>query len=239
MLCQKTTYGPCRLLASLNSAWLHQKRSCRGIWNFDQHKDFDILSCHGIHYDSGQLLLSPIFWGGKTHRLIERMYVHGKTHRHTANNGWLLGWPGCHSKRQGSSRILGSVIGITLSSHREMWTVLIISISTFVAFRDHVSRKIIQVVSDNISTVDYLPTYEQNKSWIKSDRNCNMDRGYTSSRIHYLLSHSRITASNHISLICLNDKYEWQPYPELLNFLNTMCHTEVSILGFIIQDPQV
>lgn len=49
-----------------------------------------------------------------------------------------------------------SVIGITLSSHREMWTVLIISISTFVAFRDHVSRKIIQVVSDNISTVAYL-----------------------------------------------------------------------------------
>lgn len=66
-----------------------------------------------------------------------------------------------------------------------------------------------------------------------------MDRGYTSSRIHYLLSHSRKTASNNISLICLNDKYEWQPYPELLNFLNTMCHTEVSILGFIIQDPQV
>lgn len=135
---------------------LHQKRSCRGIWNFDRHKDLDILSCHGIHYDSGQLLLSSIFWGGKTHRLIERMYVHGKTHRHTANNGWLLGWPGCHSKRQGSSRILGSVIRITLSSHREMWTVLIISISTFVAFRDHVSRKIIQVVSDNISTVAYL-----------------------------------------------------------------------------------
>lgn len=156
MLCQKTTYGPCRLLASLNSAWLHQKRNCRGKWNFDRHKDLDILSCHGIHYYSGQLLLSPIFWGGKTHRHIERMYVHGKTHRHTANNGWLLGWPGCHSKRQGSSRILGSVIGITLSSHREMWTVLIISISTFVAFRDHVSRKIIQVVSDNISTVAYL-----------------------------------------------------------------------------------
>lgn len=51
---------------------------------------------------------------------------------------------------------MGSVIGITLSSHREMWTILIISISTFVAFRDHVSRKIIQVVSDNISTVAYL-----------------------------------------------------------------------------------
>lgn len=111
-----------------------------------------------------------------------------------------------------------SAIGSKHSSHWEMWAVLMAS----VAFRDHVTGKTIQVVSDNISTIAYLnhmggPSHEliqiANAIWTEAINN------------HVSITCCHIAGKNNIAsdrLSRLNDKYEWQLHPGLFNFLDTM-----------------
>lgn len=115
------------------------------------------------------------------------MYPPAKTHRRTANNRYLL--LGCHSKRQGSSRILGQCNRKqALKSSGDVGCSHGIGSIQGPCNWENYSSGVRQHFNHSL-----LEPYGRTKPRIESDSKCNMDRGYKQSRIHYryLLSHSR------------------------------------------------
>lgn len=115
---------------------------------------------------------------------LELMYPPTKANLSTANNRCLPGWLGCHSKHFiRKLKDWDSAIGSKHSNHRNIWAVFM----PLVAFRDHVTRKTIQDMSDSISTITYL-----NHTGGPSSELIQMQykQRYKKSHSHYLFSHS-------------------------------------------------
>lgn len=128
-----------------------------------------------------------------------------------------IGWGGTLEGKKAQG-FWDKSIGQSHSNIREMWAVLMALIS----FRDQVSGRTIQVVSDNISTVAYLnhmggPSVELNQLataiWAEAINN------------HVSLTCCHIPGKQNVvpdHLSRLNDKYEWQLNPALFRLLDEM-----------------